>query len=343
MDIYKTELVYERWKEDIKNWKTGEQNKHKAIEFLKTMEIQGISNVQLVKYIFALKQFVKGFSKEFEACGEQDILDYLYVLKDNKVKTKKIRFYCLKKFFDFIGKEQLFLKLNSKIKFTTEKRVLPDILTRKDVEKMIDAAKGLRNKTFIAMLYESGCRISELLTLIVKDVIFDDNGAILKVRGKTGERRIRILAYSGLLCDLIKEKKDDEKVFDINYDNGKKILKETAIKAGITKRIYPHLFRHSRASELANHFTESQLSQYFGWSQGSSMPRIYVHLCGKDLDETLFEIYGIASKNDIPKMIDKDLVQSLMKTILDLTSEQGRLKTKIEELEDKMKPGLVTD
>jgi integrase/recombinase XerD len=69
----------------------------------------------------------------------------------------------------------------------------------------------------------------------------------------------------------------------------KSVIKETGIK----KRVYPHLFRHSRATMLANHLTEFQMNQYFGWTQGSDMPSTYVHLSGKDLDGALLKLNGL--------------------------------------------------
>lgn len=44
---------------------------------------------------------------------------------------------------------------------------------------------------------------------------------------------------------------------------------------------------------MANHLTEFQMNQYFGWVQGSNMPSTYVHLSGKDVDNAIFEMNGI--------------------------------------------------
>jgi len=71
---------------------------------------------------------------------------------------------------------------------------LPDDLpSADDVQKLIDTATNARDKALISVLYESGCRIGELLTLRVKNVEFDDYGAVLHVNGKTGPRRVRII------------------------------------------------------------------------------------------------------------------------------------------------------
>jgi len=62
------------------------------------------------------------------------------------------------------------------------------------------------------------------------------------------------------------------------------MLKKTAVKAGIKKHIYPHLFRHSAATRDARYLTESELRLKYGWSGDSQMAQVYVHLSDADLD-----------------------------------------------------------
>jgi len=61
----------------------------------------------------------------------------------------------------------------------------------------------------------------------------------------------------------------------------------------VKKRCNPHLFRHSRATLLAQHLTEAQLKQVFGWTQSSKMASVYVHLSGRDTDDALLQFNGI--------------------------------------------------
>ena len=75
-------------------------------------------------------------------------------------------------------------------------------------------------------------------------------------------------------------------------------MKKITRKAGIKKRVYPHLFRHSRATHLASHLTEAQMKQYFGWVQASKMASVYVHLSGRDVDKALLRLNGIEVEED---------------------------------------------
>jgi integrase len=187
---------------------------------------------------------------------------------------------------------------------------LPEILTMEEIAKMIDACDNLRDRALISILYESGCRASEILDLKIGDLHFDDYGAYLVVNGKTGSRRIRLVssvtdlkawlnvhpkkddANAPLFCALTKNNKGNP-LGDSSLDF---IVQQIAKKAGISKRVYPHLFRHTRATHLAKHLTEQELKIYFGWTMGSDMPSTYVHLSGKDIEQKILQLSGIVQK-----------------------------------------------
>jgi len=68
---------------------------------------------------------------------------------------------------------------------------------------MIDKAYHIRDKALISVLYESRCRISDLLTRRIKHIVFDEYGAILMIDRKTGMRRIRLIQSVPLLANWI--------------------------------------------------------------------------------------------------------------------------------------------
>ena len=82
-----------------------------------------------------------------------------------------------------------------------QRHKLPEeLLTEDEVLMMANRADNLRDKALILVLYETGCRIGELISLSIKNVIFDQYGAILRVTGKTGDRRVRIISSSSALA-----------------------------------------------------------------------------------------------------------------------------------------------
>jgi len=71
----------------------------------------------------------------------------------------------------------------------------------------------------------------------------------------------------------------------------------------LNKRVYTHLLRHTRATELASILTEAQMKEMLGWVQSSDMPSVYVHLSGRDVDNALLRAHGIMSSQEKSKIM----------------------------------------
>ena len=152
-------------------------------------------------------------------------------------------------------------------------------------------------------------RIGELTNLKKKDIELSTHPATLMVKGKTGMRKIPVFFSKPYLAQFINTLKDYEPTDPLFCDLGQswkkmrrpieragvaKVLRLLGKKANIQKRIYPHLFRHSRASFYANKITEQQLKAYFGWTKSSTMASTYVHLSGRDIDSAILQANGEA-------------------------------------------------
>ena len=196
----------------------------------------------------------------------------------------------------------------SKFKTPRGRSTLPEILSIEEVNSLIAAASNPRNRAVIAVLYESGCRCGEMMNIKIKDINFDDNGAVIVVDGKTGMRPIRLVRsvpalkqYLGVYSFV----DENSPLFHnphgapLSYNSFGDILQNTAQRAGIVKRIYPHIFRHTRATHLAKHLTEQELKVFFGWTGNSEMAGTYVHLSGRDIEQKILEING---KTALPKI-----------------------------------------
>lgn len=189
-----------------------------------------------------------------------------------------------------------------------------EILTEGEVAAMISVSKGLRNRTLISLLYESGARLGELQNLRIKSLNFDEYGCRMLVDGKTGQRFVRIVKSTPLLMMYLKMEhrfaddpnsllfyRLDKQRADLamHHSSIGRVLKIAAQAAGITKRIHPHLMRHSRATHLAKHLSDQEMKVFFGWSAASSMAGIYVHLSGKDIDDKILGLSGIFKQDEI--------------------------------------------
>lgn len=100
-------------------------------------------------------------------------------------------------------------------------------------------------------------------------------------------------------------------------------LQRIAKKAGINKRIHPHLFRNSRCTYMANYLTEAQMNVYFGWTQGSDMPGVYVHLSGRDINDAILKanrVFGKETPNltqniETPKVDLSSIIEAKVKKL----------------------------
>lgn len=183
-----------------------------------------------------------------------------------------------------------------------------EILSFGEIKQLIDAGCRKRDRALIFTLYEAGARTSEHVNLKIKDAEFDQHGAVIRLgreHGKTGERRVRVHESVPDLRLWLNEHplasdpeaplwpSDRTKNQPIQRRRLISIVAKCVKRAGVKKKISPHTFRHSRATHLATVLKEPEMCLFFGWSSGSKMPSYYAHLSGRDVDETLFEYWGL--------------------------------------------------
>jgi integrase len=309
----------------IENSDICEENKKSILDFLFLAQASGFSIFRLLKYATILFYLAKMLDKPFLEATKEDIIRIVQKIESRDCSdwTKRDYKLVLKKFYkwlkrtDYYPDEVVWIRTSVRNRF----KLPEELLSEDDIKRLVDAAENLRDKALILVLYESGCRIGELLTLRLKHVVFDEYGAVLMVSGKTGQRGVRIVFSAPKLQQWVENHplKDDpdaplwvtrgtsKRNTILTYGSVSTLLRMLAKRAGIKKRVYPHLFRHSRATHLANHLTEAQMKQYFGWVQGSRMASIYVHLSGRDVDRALLRLNGINLGEEVREEI-KSLV-----------------------------------
>ncbi|KJE49160.1 MULTISPECIES: site-specific integrase [Acidiplasma] len=293
--------------------KIPEKERKTIISFVKEIKITGITQHREYFYLTRLRVIYNNLQDKFLNPGKEDIIDM--ILRFKEIYTDKtIMDYenVMKRFYKWYYKSLPdFMDIKFNHKSSHDKKM--DLITRYDIERLIGACNNTRDKALVSLLYDSGCRIGEILTLRMRDVIFDEYGLILNVHGKTGNRNVRIIGDSiAYLKDYLKSKDDnDEYLFtglqkqnmhkQMKYYDARKLLLNLKARTGIDKRIYPHLFRHTRASILASKVPESPLESQMGWIHGSKMTSIYVHLSMRDQDNAILKAYGINinEKNEI--------------------------------------------
>ncbi len=294
-------------------------NKQTITKFINSMKAQGIKPIRLKKEVYTLRDIAQILGQTFSSATKEDIERVLCEIESNGYSawTKADYRIILKRFYKWLlGEDEFYPRIVSWIRNKEPKNsILPEeLLSEEEILKLVDSAKFARDKAFIFTLYESGARIGELLTIRIKHISFSEPVSGLMVSGKTGQRRIPVIKCVPFLKKWLSEhplkhnpdslvwlklpnrkgnfrKQGNRSVYrELCYSSVRKMLKKTFKRANINKKSNPHLFRHSRATHLANHLTESQLKHFFGWTQSSNMASRYVHLSGRDIDDAIREI-----------------------------------------------------
>jgi integrase len=334
--VYYLDLPIVKLKRRIESIKNSKLGKEKIDDLLKFHEdialVERLKPQTSERRIANMQHLGAMIEKPFRNWNKDDIRKVVLYIQSKPEwgeYTKKDYKSSLRKFFKWLRnteeypEEVRWIKTNPPGNY--HRRLPEEILTEDEIKRMYDAADNHRDKALVSVIYQSGCRIGEILSLRLKHIQFDEYGALLLVNGKTGQRRVRIIETSPLAKWLeIHPFKDDPesvlwitkygrsrmiskngvKYFPFDYAGVRDMLSELAKRCGIKKRVNPHSFRHARATHLANKLTEAQMKEYFGWTQGSKMASIYVHLSGRDVDKAILEAYGI-KKNDEQELKSK--------------------------------------
>ncbi len=290
-------------------------NKKLILSFAKMRLARGTGKLRVVKCLYGLRFLAHWLEKPFDEATKNDLVELVGEIENQPYSenTKYDFKVILKIFYKWLkGNDEEFPPEIKwlKPKLNNHAHKLPEeLLTEEEILRMAGIADHARDKAFVLVLYETGCRGGEILSLQMKNVAFDQYGAILRVTGKTGDRRVRIIssapalsAWVGVYSEAADPQAPLWPPMSSNYKyKGQPaehrsfavLLKLLAKKAGINKRVYAHLFRHSRATFLAGKLTEAQMKEYFGWTQSSGMAATYVHLSGRDVDKALLALQGL--------------------------------------------------
>ena len=290
------------------------EDREDARRLVRELLAQGYSVQRVLKYLTTLVSLSRQFKKPLRELTEEDVKEWagwLNTTREYRDWTKYDLMTILRRYLRWLGKGDVVSWLKPRL--PRNNTTPEEVLTEDEIKRIAEAAYTTRDKAFVLALYESGCRIGEFLPLKLKHVSFDRHGAVLRVTGKTGDRRVRLVASTLPLQEWIEEHpgKDDPEAYlwcqipapyhpadkvkrrHVSYGFVNKLLRELAQKAGVKKKVNPHAFRHARATFLARHLKEPEMREFFGWGKDSEMPSVYVHLSGRDVDASVLAVYGM--------------------------------------------------
>jgi len=251
-------------------------------EIEEEMELEELSPATIANYISTIKEFLLFAGKDPEELTIKDVRKYQVYLKKEKNLEKNSRVFkanILRYLFKFLNMAGI--KNNIKIpKREKKERVY---LTEEEIKKLVDASKNEKERTILNMIYSSGVRVSELVNLRKKDIHFEDMLAV--VRGKGSKERTVILSRIAINC-LLKYAKDIEDnglLFPITARGIGKIVERCAKRAGIKKKVSPHILRHSFATHMLEHDEGIRSVQSILGHESIATTEIYTHISKEHL------------------------------------------------------------
>lgn len=304
---------------EIKN----EESKNQVQDYVFEKRSDGIKWGTIKEYTRVLKELANRYpEKSLEELERKEIIRHIAHLADRIKQSTLVGYKVgIKNFYKYQNGGENY---PDKVKgISTSRRALtrkePDTLLSPDeIKQIIETCTHPRDKALIAVLYESGMRLGEFISLNLRNVEPDRYGTVIRLNPdhdslKTGTRRVRLVKSDPYLRNWInnhprKDEPDAPLWVTIGPSiNGTRIgeagvrkhIQRLAKRADINKRIYPHLFRHSRATELAKEgFTEQDMKIMLGWTKDSDMPATYIHMAGGDVEQKLLRFHGLLDGED---------------------------------------------
>jgi len=269
---------------------------------------KGLSRNTIEAYSLDLTRFLdylraKGI-RELRDIGKFDVRGFLLLLKRKDLSAKSIGrdLSAIRTFFRFLIQEGI-LETNPIEDLESPKvaKKLPEILSLKEIEQILEQPDlqtplGIRDRAMLEMLYATGMRVSELTRLPTHQVNLE--GGYVLLYGKGSKERIVPLGseamnwvtlYLGTARGILAKARESPFLFINRSGRGMtrqgfwKNLRDYARRAGLRKRISPHLLRHSFASHLLERGADLRSVQMMLGHVDISTTQIYTHVTGERL------------------------------------------------------------
>ncbi len=292
--------------------------------FLEMMAAEkGTARSTLSAYETDLRDFFRFLkNKDLQSVVSQDIQDYVVTQKHLAAASVARRLSCLRQFYKFLMSEgEITENPISLIEAPRYRRKLPSVLSEKDVERLLEGTKvwggaeGIRLSALLEILYASGFRVSELVSLphaTAIEVLKNDKPFLI-IRGKGNKDRMVPLTpaaldalrkYLKVRSDFLTKGKDSPWLFPSSGGQGYltrqrfgQLLKELALKVGLNpNHLSPHTVRHAFATHLLRHGADLIVVQKLLGHSDISTTQIYTHVAQDELTELVEAFHPLAKR-----------------------------------------------
>ena len=288
---YSSLKTHDKLRTSKKRAKKITHNLYLPKEYKERLILKRYSQNTIKTYCSCFLKFMDFFSdKSIDLLSKEDIKTFLlYLIQHRKVSPSTQNKYinAIKFYYKKVLKQP---KMVFSLERPNKAKKLPEVLTEQEVFMILKQTSNLKHKAILSLLYSGGLRVGELIGLRIQDIVWDKS--YLFVRGGKGKKdRITLLAENVvvLLRKYIQKHKPNYWLIEnpnrkhYSASSVRAILKRSAKNAGIRKRIYPHMLRHSFATHLLEKGTDLRYIQELLGHGSSKTTEIYTHVSKKSL------------------------------------------------------------
>jgi integrase/recombinase XerD len=250
------------------------------------MEIRNLSPHTIKGYLFHVSRFAKHFNQSPDLLGIDEIRQYqVYLLRERKVATTTLNHVlsALRFFYKVtLGREWALEHL----RYPRRAKRLPAVLSKPEAYRVFSVTRNPKHRTLLMTMYATGMRVSEAARLRVDDI--DSKRMLIRVHQGKGKKD-RYVPLSATLLQALrtywKKVRSTGALFPSQQGGGPlttgsitKVCADARKKAGLSKRVTPHTFRHSFATHLLEAGTDLRTIQIILGHRSLRTTALYLHI-----------------------------------------------------------------
>jgi len=252
------------------------------------LRLRNYSQKTIKSYILCLKEFFGYLKQDFEKADIDKIKQYLLKKQEKGYSPQTINLHLNS--IKFFYRDIIKFPRQINIKFAKRSKKLPVVLSRQEIERLINSISNARHRLLIALSYGAGLRVSEGIGLKVKDLDFENYTIHIK-QSKGKKDRITVFPekMKNDLLNLIAGKGKDDLVFErerggkLSSRSAQKVFENALKKTGIKKDATFHSLRHSFATHLLENGIDVRYVQELLGHQNIRTTQIYTQVTSPQL------------------------------------------------------------
>jgi integrase/recombinase XerD len=314
-DIHGFKIGFQQAMKRLEAAPISDHNKDLTKRFVALCMKENITQCTYTNYLNILVRIAKRLNKDLDALTESDLDLLLLSLESEGYKPGYIYNFkkTLKKLYDWLTDGEIPKFIRDMKLSAIDNQVEPkDLLTDSEAEKLLNSCKNARDRALIAILLDSGLRVGAVGSLLIGNIELGTNSGIIRPNrnsksNKTFSKPVPITwscGYIGQWLSVHPAREDTNSPLWINldwpfgqamsYKNIRAMIKTTGERAGIKKKINPHIFKHRAVSKwILERFSDQEIKHRATWSLDSRMMKVYGHFTSEDINSNILEHYGI--------------------------------------------------